>query len=85
MVWPMHQGESACDNRSHPLGRTILVWLFIGFPARAQRLFSLGLMLGLAAAAISTIWERTAFTGLLNFSSDYRTTGMFWEMHVGGA
>jgi hypothetical protein len=52
---------------------------------RAQRLLSVGLMAGLGAAALATIWERAAFTGLLNFSSDYRTTGMFWEMHVGGA
>ncbi len=54
-------------------------------PERAQALFSMGLMLGLAAAALATAWERAAFTGLLNFSSDYRTTGLFWEMHVGGA
>ena len=26
-----------------------------------------------------------AYPGLLNFSSDYRSTGLFWEMHVGGA
>jgi hypothetical protein len=51
----------------------------------SQRLLSLGLILGLAATALTTIWERAAFTGLLNFSADYRTTGMFWEMHVGGA
>ena len=36
-------------------------------------------------AALTVVWERYAFTGLLNFSSDYRATGMFWEMHVGGA
>jgi hypothetical protein len=29
--------------------------------------------------------ERLAFTGLLNFSTDYRTTALFWEMHVGGS
>lgn len=52
---------------------------------RAQGLLSSGLMLGLAAAALSTIWERVAFVDLLNFSADYRTTGLFWEMHVGGA
>ena len=52
---------------------------------RAQELLSAGLMLGLGGAALATVWERAAFTGLLNFSSDYRTTGMFWEMHVGGA
>lgn len=52
---------------------------------RALAQLSLGLMLGLATAAFTTIWERAAFTDLLNFSADYRTTGMFWEMHVGGA
>ena len=54
-------------------------------PLRARDLLSTGLMLGLAATSLATIWERLAFTGLLNFSSDYRTTGRFWEMHVGGA
>ncbi len=54
-------------------------------PDRAQRMLSMGLMLGLGTVALTTVWERAAFTDLLNFSSDYRTTGMFWEMHVGGA
>lgn len=54
-------------------------------PNQANEFLSLGLMLGLGAAALTTVWERAAFTGLLNFSSDYRTTGLFWEMHVGGA
>ena len=27
----------------------------------------------------------SSFPGLLNFSSDYRATALFWEMHVGGA
>ena len=54
-------------------------------PQRAVDRLSLGLMLGLAAASGATVWERAAFTDLLNFSSDYRTTGPFWEMHVGGA
>lgn len=54
-------------------------------PESAQRLLSTGLMVGLAGAALGTVWERAAFTGLMNFSSDYRTTGLFWEMHVGGA
>ena len=54
-------------------------------PERAHQLLSQGLMLGLGLAALTTVWERSAFPGLLDFSSDYRTTGMFWEMHVGGA
>jgi len=41
--------------------------------------------LGLIGAALAAVWERGAFTGLLDFSSDYRTTALFWEMHVGGA
>lgn len=54
-------------------------------PERARALLSWGLMLGLATASLATVWERVAFIGLLDFSSDYRTTGLFWEMHVGGA
>jgi len=40
---------------------------------------------GVALAAAVVLWERLAFPGLLNFSTDYRTTGSFFEMHVGGA
>jgi len=54
-------------------------------PEQSHGLLSLGIMLGLASASLATVWERTAFTGLLDFSSDYRTTALFWEMHVGGA
>lgn len=54
-------------------------------PIRSCNLLSRGLMLGLAATGMATLWERAAFTGLLDFSSNYRTTAMFWEMHVGGA
>lgn len=51
----------------------------------AANMLSLGLTAGLVGASLATVWERSAFTGLFNFSSDYRTTAMFWEMHVGGA
>lgn len=44
-----------------------------------------GIMVGLGAASLFVLWERAAFTGLLDFSADYRATGPFWEMHVGGA
>jgi hypothetical protein len=46
---------------------------------------ALGLAMGLALAALAVVWERAAFPGLLDFSADYRATGFFWEMHVGGA
>ncbi|KXB31379.1 hypothetical protein AT959_06835 [Dechloromonas denitrificans] len=45
----------------------------------------LGMTAGLCLVSLATIWERVAFLGLLDFSSDYRTTALFWEMHVGGA
>lgn len=53
--------------------------------ARAMGLLATGVALGSAGVAIAVLWERAAFPGILDFSSDYRTTGPFWEMHVGGA
>ncbi len=47
--------------------------------------FGLGLTLGLGTCAAAALWERVAFPGFTNFASDYRTTALFWEMHVGGA
>lgn len=64
-----------------PLLRDALQWS----PAAAQRRLAAGMVAGLAAFALGVLWERAALPGLLNFASDYRTTGLFWEMHVGGA
>ncbi len=52
---------------------------------RARRIVGWGFLALLAGTALGVWWERLAHTGLLNFSSDYRATGTFWEMHVGGA
>ncbi|MEO8937891.1 MAG: hypothetical protein ABI277_12635 [Burkholderiaceae bacterium] len=46
---------------------------------------SLGMTAGLGLATLAVLQERLAFTGLLDFSDDYRVTAPFWEMHVGGA
>lgn len=54
-------------------------------PRGFSRGLLLGLVLALAAGSAAAFWERLAFTGLLDFSTDYRTTALFWEMHVGGA
>lgn len=51
----------------------------------AIRLFGGGVLTGLAVVTLAVVWERMAFPGLLDFSSTYRTTAFFWEMHVGGA
>jgi hypothetical protein len=37
------------------------------------------------AVCAGVLYERIAYTELSNFSTDYRVTGLFWEMHVGGA
>lgn len=45
----------------------------------------LGMTVALGLCGLAVLQERLAFTGLLDFSDDYRVTGPFWEMHVGGA
>ena len=45
----------------------------------------IGITSALGLGALAVVQERLAFTGLLDFSDDYRVTGSFWEMHVGGA
>ena len=57
-------------SRRNPRGVVLLAW---------------GMALGLGVVSLAAIWERLAFPGLLDFSSQYRTTALFWEMHVGGA
>lgn len=44
-----------------------------------------GVATGLAMVSLATLWERAAYPGLFDFSMPYRSTGLFWEMHVGGA
>ncbi len=51
----------------------------------AETLLRIGMTLGLTTASLAALWDRVAFNALLDFASDYRTTGLFWEMHVGGA
>ena len=61
-----------------------LHWLRVQ-PAVSAESLQFGMVGLLAAVALSVWWERWAYTGLLDFSTDYRATGLFWEMHVGGA
>ena len=51
----------------------------------AERWLSAGMLVGLAAAVLTVLWERAVFTGLLDFDQEYRVTGMFSGMHTGGA
>jgi hypothetical protein len=44
-----------------------------------------GMLAGLALVVAACLWERWAYPGLFDFAQIYRTTALFWEMHVGGA
>ena len=44
-----------------------------------------GMLVGVAIVGSIVVWERAAYPGAFNFSSPYRATALFWEMHVGGA
>jgi hypothetical protein len=44
-----------------------------------------GMLVGTGIVALATVAERIAYVGLFDFSRAYRTTALFWEMHVGGA
>lgn len=44
-----------------------------------------GFTFGFATCAVAALWERLSFPGFTNFATDYRSTALFWEMHVGGA
>lgn len=46
---------------------------------------ALGMTLGLAFELLYIVWERATFSGLWNFETDYRITGSFPGMHIGGA
>lgn len=73
-----------------PLAWVLLAWplwqaLQARWPEAAARAVGLGAVAGLAVVAAVATWERWAWTGLTNFSTDYRTTALFWETHIGGA
>ena len=52
--------------------------------ARACNKLLLGMGAGLLCVATAALWERMAYPGLTDFSTVYRVTALFWEMHVGG-
>lgn len=63
----------------------LIAWLDRRNARGTSNLLALGMAGGCLTASLVALMERIQFTGLLNFSTDYRTTGPFWEMHVGGA
>ena len=66
-------------------------------PVRSNRLLTIGVMLGLLGLSVVVLWERGVIHdliyyknlyqllgSLLNFSTEYRITGLFADMHTGG-
>ncbi len=56
-----------------------------GTGALAGRRLAKGIVAGLTVVTLAVLWERSAFPGVTEFSKNYRTVALFWEMHVGGA
>lgn len=84
-----HEPMNSVRNTKALFLALVLLPLWTAAAAARPRGFSRGLLLGLVLAlalgSAAALWERLAYTGLLDFSTDYRTTALFWEMHVGGA
>jgi VanZ family protein len=53
--------------------------------ADIRRPLALGMVTGLALTVAVIVWERATFGNLFDFTSDYRVTGPFSSMHMGGA
>ncbi|MCW8884557.1 MAG: heparinase II/III-family protein [Motiliproteus sp.] len=49
------------------------------------RKIGIGLLTGLCLCIASVVWERSVLIGLFDYSAQYRTTGLFSGMHIGGA
>lgn len=93
LIWGWFQGYEGSMNSLRLAKSFLLAALFAPLLGRANSRLDYrgvaylgwGMALGLATVSLAALWERIAFPGLLNFSADYRTTALFWEMHVGGA
>jgi hypothetical protein len=94
-AWPMgwFQGYAEPLNawRASKSWLLVLVMLpllrhdWLGDRARAMQRLALGMLSGALVVALAVIWERAAYPGLFDIAARYRTTALFWEMHVGGA
>lgn len=54
-------------------------------PEQAARRLGGGILAGLVGACALVVWERMAYPGLLNFSSQHRVGAFFSSMHNGGS
>jgi hypothetical protein len=94
-IWPFdlfasHEDSVWALRASKSMLWAVLLWPWlrecvITNPRSTLNCIGLGLVLGLAVVSGVCIHERLAYPGLTDFVSHYRTTALFWEMHVGGA
>ena len=52
---------------------------------RTLSMFFRGAVIGSIWVVFGVLWERAFYPGLLDVQTPYRTVGLFWEMHHGGA
>ncbi|MFA9439555.1 hypothetical protein ACDA63_07950 [Uliginosibacterium sp. sgz301328] len=66
-------------------GPLLALWCLPFLTRTGLRGLAAGAVLAMLGVASAVLLERLSFTSLTDFATDYRTTGSFWEMHVGGA
>ena len=92
-IFSWYQGYS--DALNSPRVFKSLLWAVLCLPLLRDALrhapqpctprIAAGMVAGLACVTLAVLWERLVFPGLFDFTSRYRITALFWEMHVGGA
>lgn len=85
-----HENSLWAVRASKALLWALLLWPWLRLnlmraPQNTLNRMGLGMVLGVAVVSLVALNERLAYPGLTDFVSHYRTTALFWEMHVGGA
>jgi hypothetical protein len=89
-LFAAHEGGLWALRASKSMLWALLLWPWLrvslqNAPHTTLNRVGLGMVAGLAMVSLVALHERLAYPGLTDFVSQYRTTALFWEMHVGGA
>ena len=89
-LFASHEDSLWALRATKPMLWAVLLWPWLRqglmtAPNTTLNRLGLGMVAGLALVSLVSINERLAYPGLTDFVSHYRTTALFWEMHVGGA